>query len=53
MMADSIQYTSPKPMNENISCVLSDVSFFFLYYTYDCSENAAGMKCFTIMAMSG
>jgi len=52
-MADSIQYTWPKPTNENISCVLSDVSFFFLYYTFDCSENAAGMNSFTIMAMSG
>ena len=52
--ADSIQYTEPKPMNENIpSCVLTDVASFFLYYTFNCSENATGMKCFTIMAMSG
>jgi len=40
-------------MNENISCVLTDVSSFFLYYTLTCTENATGMNCFTIMTMSG
>jgi len=50
---DSIQYTWPKPTNENISCVLTDIHSSFLCYNCDCSENATETNCFKIMVMSG